>query len=72
VGIRKIKVMKETCTRESPPPAGDDGPRLNSRGLTWKPVMLTGMRARLATMNMRMKRKKHCKANDGSMQNVED
>jgi hypothetical protein len=36
-----------------------DGPRLNSRGLTWEQVMLTGMWVRMATM--RMRRKKHRK-----------
>jgi len=36
-GIMKMKVMKATCAMPSPPPAGDDGPQLNSRGLTWEP-----------------------------------
>jgi len=37
--------------------------RLNSKGLTWKAVMSTGMSARMATtkMQMRMRRKKHRK-----------
>jgi hypothetical protein len=62
-GIMKMKVTKATSTMPSAPPAGDDGPRLNLRGLTWEPVMLTGMRARMATMRMRMRmrRKKHRK-----------
>jgi len=51
--------MTVTKAMPSPPPAGDDGPRLNSKGLTWEPVMSTGMRARMATM--RMRRKKHRK-----------
>jgi hypothetical protein len=38
-----------------------DGSRRNSRGLTSEPVMSTCMRARLASMRMRMRRKKHCK-----------
>ena len=55
--------MIATSAMTSPPPAGDDGLRLNSRGLTWKPVMSTGMRARMATMRMRMqmRMKKHRK-----------
>jgi len=57
-----MTVMKATSAMPSPPPAGDDGPRLNWRGLTWEQVMSTGMRARMATMRMwmRMRRKKHC------------
>jgi hypothetical protein len=56
-----MKVMKATCAMLSPPPAGDDGPELNLRGLTWEPVMSTGMRVRMARMRMRMRRKKHRK-----------
>ena len=44
-----------TSTMPSPPAAGDDGLRLNSSGLTWEPLMSTGMRARMATMRMRRK-----------------
>jgi hypothetical protein len=54
-GIMKMKVMKVTIAMPSPQPAGDDGPRRNSRGLTWEPVMSTGMRARIATMWMQMR-----------------
>jgi len=58
-----MKVTKASSTMPSPPPAGNDGPRLHSRGLTWEPVMSTGMRARMATMQMRMRMrsKKHRK-----------
>jgi len=58
-----MKVMKATSMMPSAPPAGDDGPRLNSRGLTWEPVISTGMTARMARMwmGMRMRRKKHRK-----------
>jgi hypothetical protein len=55
--VTKIHFADEVMP--SPPPAGDDGPRLNSRGLTWELVMSTGMRARMATMLTR--NKKHCK-----------
>jgi hypothetical protein len=43
---------------------GDDGPRRNSRRSTWEPMISTGMRARMATMQMRMgmRRKNHCKS----------
>jgi hypothetical protein len=51
--------MKVTKAMPSTPPAGDDGPRQNSRCLTWESVMSTGMKARMATMSMR--RKKHQK-----------
>jgi hypothetical protein len=30
-------------------------------GLTWEPVMSTGMNASMATMRMRMRSNKHCK-----------
>jgi len=53
--------MKATCVMPSPPPAGDDGPRLNSTCVTWEPVMSTAMRARMATMRMRLRGKKHRK-----------
>jgi len=35
--------------------------RMNSRGLTWEPVMSTGRRVRMVKMRMRMRRKKHRK-----------
>jgi len=60
-GIEKTKVMKATCAMTFLPPAGDDGAPLNSRGLTWEPVMSTCMRARTVMMHMQMRRKKHCK-----------
>jgi len=47
--------MKVTKVMPTPLPAGNDGPRLNSRGLTWEPVMLTGMRVRMVMMQMRRK-----------------
>jgi len=53
--------MKVTKEMPSPPPASDDGSQLNSRGLTWEPVMSTGTRARIAMIQMRMRRKKHRK-----------
>jgi len=59
----KMMVTKATSVMPSPPSAGDDGPQLNSGGLTWDPVMSTGMRSRTATMGMRirMRRMKHRK-----------
>jgi hypothetical protein len=58
----------------SAPPAGHDGPQLNSRGLTWEPVMSTGMTAMMVRMQMRMadEEEEASQANDGSTQNVED
>jgi len=63
-GIKKMKVMNATIAMPSPQPDGDDGPLRNSRGLTWKSVMSTGMWARMEMMQMRMrmKRKNHCKS----------
>ena len=61
VGIMKMTVMNATCAMPTPPPAGDDGPQLNSRGLSLELVMSTGMRARMVTMRMQMRRKKHRK-----------
>jgi len=49
-GITKMKVMTALSAMLSPIPAGDEGPRLNSRGLTWEPVISTGMRAMIAMM----------------------
>jgi len=43
------------------PPAGDDGPQLNSRGMSWEPVVSKGMGATMATLGMLMRRKKHRK-----------
>jgi len=60
-GITKMIETKATSAMISPPAAGDKGPQLNSNGLTWDPVMSTGMRARMATMWMRMSRKKRRK-----------
>jgi hypothetical protein len=58
-----MQVTKAMSAMPSPLPAGDDGPQLISRGLTWEPVMSTGTKARTATMRMRMqmRRKKHRK-----------
>ena len=30
-------------------------------GMTWKPVILTGIRVEIATVRIGMRRKKHCK-----------
>jgi len=60
-GITKMKVMKAKCAMPTPPPAGDDGPWLNSRGLSWEPVMSTGVRARMAMIHMRMRKKQNRK-----------
>ena len=43
-----------------PLPAGDDGPQLNLRGLTWELVMSTGIRVKLAMMQMQMRRNQYC------------
>ena len=50
-----MMVAKVTSAMPSPPPASDDGLRLNSTGLTWDPAMLTGMRERMAMMQMQMR-----------------
>jgi len=60
-GITKMKVMKAMCAMPSPQRAGDNGPSLNSRGFNWDPVMSMGIRARMAKMRMRMRRKNHRK-----------
>jgi hypothetical protein len=56
-----MKVTKATSAMPSPLPVRDYGPRLISRGLICEPVMSMRMRARMATMwmRMRMSRKKH-------------
>jgi len=53
--------MKATKAMTCPPPAGDDGPQLNSSSVPWEPVMSMGMRARMAMMRMQMRREKHRK-----------
>jgi hypothetical protein len=57
-----MKVTQATSAMPFTPPAGDKGPRLNARGLTWEPVMLMGIRARIVTMQMWMLGKKYRKA----------
>jgi hypothetical protein len=57
-GISKIKVTK---AMPSAPLAGNDRPRMNSRGLTRELVMSTGMRVRMVMKRMQMRRKMHCK-----------
>jgi len=52
-------MIKVTNAMRSPLPAADHRPWPNWRGLTWEPVISTGMRARIAMM--RMSRKKHRK-----------
>jgi len=59
--IATMKVTKLTRATPSPPPAKDDGPQPNLIGLTWKPVMSTGMRGTMATMQMRIRGNKHRK-----------
>jgi len=61
--ITEMNVTNVTSAMPSPPSAGDDSPRLNSRGFTWEPVMSTGMRVRMGTIRIRMwmRRKKHRK-----------
>jgi hypothetical protein len=58
-----MKLTKATSAMSSPPPAGDGGPPLNTSGMTWEQVMSTGMRARMAMMQMQMRiwRKMHRK-----------
>jgi hypothetical protein len=62
-GILMMKVTKATSAMPCPLPAGDDSLRLNLRVLTWEPELSTGLRARMATVRMRiwMRRKKHHK-----------
>jgi hypothetical protein len=54
-----MKVVIATSGMPFPPPAVNDGLRLNLRGLTWELLMSMGMWARMVAMQMR--RKKHCK-----------
>ena len=57
--ITMMKVTKPTRAIPSPPPADDDGPQLNLKGLTMEPVMSMGMGVTMATMRMWMMRKTH-------------
>jgi hypothetical protein len=57
--ITRMNGMKAKCFIPYPQSAGNDGPRLNSKGLTWEPVWSTCVRARMATMQIGMGRKKH-------------
>jgi hypothetical protein len=51
-----VKLTKVSSAMPFPPPAGDDGPRLNSRGFNWEPVISIGLRARMVTMWTRSKK----------------
>jgi hypothetical protein len=57
-GITKMKVMKATIAMPSLAPVGDYDTRRNSIGSTWDPVFSMRIRVRLATLQMRMRRKK--------------
>jgi hypothetical protein len=59
--ITMKKVTYWTRVMLSAPPAGDDGPQMNSTGLTLDPVMWSSMRATMATMQMPMRRMQHRK-----------
>jgi len=54
-----MKATKLKSAMPSTPPAGDDGPQLIPRRLTWEPVMPTGMRVTMAMMQMLTRWKKH-------------
>jgi len=56
-----VKGTKEMSVRPSPPPTGDNGDQLNSSGLTWQSLMSMGPSPRMSTMQLRIRRKKHCK-----------
>jgi hypothetical protein len=56
-----MKVMKMMSEMPSLSPGGEDGPQCNLRGLTLKPAMPMGMRARMAIMQIWIRRKKHYK-----------
>jgi hypothetical protein len=70
--ITKMVVMKTMTTMPSTPPAGQDGPQRNLKGLTCELVMSAAMRAKIAMMMMWTRRKKALQANDASMQNFEE
>jgi hypothetical protein len=59
--ITNMQVMKATVAKPSPWAAGDNGLRPNSRGWTWEPFILKGIRTRMASMRTRIRRKKHSK-----------
>jgi len=54
-----MMVTKATSAMLFAPATGDDGPHLNLSGITWDPVMSTGMGARKMMMRTLMSRKKH-------------
>jgi len=54
-----MKVTKAMSALPSAQSAGNNGPQLHWRDLTWKPVMSTDMKARMVMRRMRMRRKKH-------------
>jgi len=56
-----MEVTKATRMVPSPLTAVEYRLQLNLGGLTWEPVMSTGMRATMAMMRLRMKRQKHRK-----------
>jgi len=56
-----MEVTRTTSVMPSAPRATNEGPRLSSSGLSWEPLMSTGMRAIMAMSRMRMRSKKHRK-----------
>jgi len=71
-GITKMKVTKATSEMPSPPPAGNEGLRLNTRGLTWVAVLSTGMVGDDCNDVDGDEEEEALQADDGSTQNVED
>ena len=79
-GIIKLKLTKAMSAMPSPPPAGNNGLRLNSKSLPWEHTMQAGMWVRMVTMRIQMRRNlKSCNlvfnelalhADDQSMNNV--
>jgi len=67
-----MKVMNGMCAMPSPPPPGDDGQRLNSRGLTWESVMSRGYEGEDGDDADADEEDEPSRADDGSTQNVED
>jgi hypothetical protein len=67
-----MKVTKLMRAMASPPPAGDNGPQLNSRDFTWEPVMWTGIRAMMATMQIADENEEASQGDDGLMLTLAD
>jgi len=72
VGITKVKVTKAMSEMPSPPPACDDGPQLNLKGLTGGTSDVDGYEVEDGDDVVADEEEEALQADDGSTQNMKD